>query len=108
LIYVKPRLSHVGMFQVRGDWLFFIGTQQIALEQRIAFGLEKFRSQTEEFRALQRELVRKCDNPGSGGGVLECMLQTYDRCVVPQGRTPSSRRTCGAVLLAMGDGDSSF
>lgn len=94
--------------QVRSDWEFYSGIQQIALAQRVAFGYDKFRTQTEELGALHQELERKCDNPATGGAVLECMLKTYDTCVVPEGRTSVSRRTCGALLLAIGDGDSSF
>jgi len=94
--------------KVRSDWIFYEGIQQTAHHQRVAFGYDKFRTQSEELGALQQELNRKCDNPATGGAVLECMLKTYDTCVVPGGRTSASRRTCGALLLAIGDGDSSF
>ena len=40
--------------------------------------------------------------------VLGCMLGLYDRCVTPAGRSSTSGRTCGSLLLALGDsgGDS--
>ena len=93
--------------KVRADWVFYEGAMQIAADQRLAFGAEKFDLQVEEFEALQGELVRKCDEPSSGA-VLRCMLELFDRCVVPEGRKGTGLRKCGALLLAIGDGDSSF
>ena len=39
-------------------------------------------------------------------GRLGCMLGLYDRCVTPAGRSSTSGRTCGSLLLALGDSDS--
>lgn len=93
--------------KVRSDWVFYDGALAIAADQRRAFGLAKFTAQVDEFGALRQELVRKCDRP-DGGALLACMLATYDRCVVPEGRTNSGMRTCGNLLRAIGDGDTSF
>ena len=93
--------------QVRSDWEFYAGVLEITRAQRAAFGVDKFRDQVDELSALQEELVRKCDAPSSGA-YLGCMLETFDRCVVPEGRDPVKARTCGALLRALGDGDSSF
>jgi hypothetical protein len=93
--------------KVRSDWAFYEGVLEIARAQRAAFGFDKYRDQVDELNALQMELVRKCDAPGSAQH-LDCMLDTFDRCVVPGGRDPASMRTCGALLRAIGDGDSSF
>ena len=97
----------VSSAQVRGDWEFYKGVLEMARDQRRAFGLDKYHSQLEEIGALQHELVRKCDSPTSGS-LLKCMLETFDRCVVPEGRKAAEVRSCGALLRAFGDGDSSF
>jgi hypothetical protein len=93
--------------KVRSDWVFYAGAMEIAADQRRAFGSGKFMSQLDEFGALRQELVRKCDRPDSGP-LLTCMISTYDRCVIPEGRTNRNVRTCGNLLRAIGDGDTSF
>ena len=89
-----------------------------------------FDRQLDELTVVQDELRRKCSSwikeaprgptaahgaIGYSGGrgysdapMLTCMLDTYDRCVVPSGRSSSSGRTCGSLLLALGDGESAF
>jgi hypothetical protein len=81
---------------------------KIAEQQRRAFGLYNFNDQLNEFKALQKELNRKCQEP-SEALALKCALDKFDTCVASsKGTKSSSIRSCGAMLLAMRDGDSTL
>lgn len=96
------------MLQVRSDWIFYEGITKIAEEQRKAFGFNNFNDQLNEFKALQKELNRKCQEPNEDLA-QKCILDKFDTCVAaPKGTKVSSIRTCGAMLLAIRDGDSSL